>query len=72
MSGFDALCEFNENGSKLFAMTAPWGVEFNEEAGVVSKDLRQVSISQREDSIFLCVGWAKDQESENGPAFKHL
>lgn len=56
MSGFDALCEFNENGSKLFAMTAPWGVEFNEEAGVVSKDLRQVSISQREDSIFLCVG----------------
>jgi len=38
---------------KLFAVTAPWGVEFNEEELVILKFLVKVFISEYEDSIFL-------------------
>jgi hypothetical protein len=38
---------------KLFAVTAPWSIEFNEEEVVVLELIIEVFISEYEDSIFL-------------------
>jgi len=38
---------------KLFAVTAPWSIEFNEEELVVFELFIEVFISEYEDSIFL-------------------
>jgi hypothetical protein len=61
---FEFISNFGVNRIQLFAMSAPWSIELNEDVVELLKDLREIAVVENQNISFLIVG-SKSCNQEN-------